>query len=277
MRRAENRQTNYTHCTQLQQIAYMGVRNPSRRNALNLDAIEELAQHLQWAKHASDVAVIVLADAAGQSFCAGADLQELAAAATLKARLRFFLSLAKLIEELQYFPKPTIAKVQGYALAGGMGLVAACDTVWASDDAQFGLPEVRVGLAPLVVLAPLTRRIGAHRSAQLALSGRRCSALEALSCGLIDRICPAADIDLEVEALARDIAGSSPAALALSKRRCSLVSRSSYRRDIQKRARESANFSLEPDAREGIAAFFEKRSPLWPSTAQLARKKGARA
>jgi enoyl-CoA hydratase/carnithine racemase len=158
---------------------------------------------------------------------------------------------------------PVIAQVHGYALAGGCGLAASCDLVVAADDAVFGLPEIRLGLLPLMVLAPILRVTAPRRVLELVLTGRELPAREALEIGLVTRVVPRDALAEHVEELARTLARLSPATVALGKeafhRTLALPEAEAlpYLRDLLTIVARSE------DAREGIAAFLEKRPPRW--------------
>jgi enoyl-CoA hydratase/carnithine racemase len=158
---------------------------------------------------------------------------------------------------------PVIAQVHGYALAGGCGLAAGCDLVLASEDALFGLPEIKVGLLPLIVMAPILRAVGRKRGLLMILSGEPVSAREAFEMGLVSRVVPRADLERETSMLAGKLARLSPAALGLAKEASATIQDMEYGKSLRYLRELITLVALSDDAKEGIAAFFDKRDPQW--------------
>jgi enoyl-CoA hydratase len=154
---------------------------------------------------------------------------------------------------------PVIAQVHGFALAGGCGLAVACDVVLAADDAVFGLPEINVGLLPLMVKAPILRSMGRKRGMLMVLSGEPVSAHEAFEMGLVSRVVPRAELATETTALAR----WSPTAVGLAKEAAATIQDMEYGKSVRYLRELITLVGLSDDAREGIAAFFAKREPEW--------------
>jgi enoyl-CoA hydratase/carnithine racemase len=171
--------------------------------------------------------------------------------------------LADLFLELYALGKPTIARVFGYALAGGMGLALACDLVVAADDAQFGTPEIDVGLWPYMITVPLMRSMPPKKALELMLTGRRVDAAEAERIGFVTKVVPVAELDAAVDELASTIASKSPAILKLG--------RDSFYEVWDRDAADALSHlhplltltTLTEDSQEGLAAFAEKRPPRW--------------
>jgi enoyl-CoA hydratase/carnithine racemase len=198
-----------------------------------------------------------------EAFCAGADIAELVKNPSPQWRRGFFDSIASLIEKIQSCPVPVIASVHGYALAGGCGLAAACDITVAADDALFGLPEAGVGLAAMVVMAPLSRVVAKKTLARLLLTAERISALEAREAGLVSLVVPKASLESEVTKITAKIAALGPEALKASKSALLEVTERDYLPFLRELADRSALLSLGKEATEGLTAFLEKRSPSW--------------
>jgi enoyl-CoA hydratase/carnithine racemase len=158
---------------------------------------------------------------------------------------------------------PVIAQVHGYALAGGCGLAAACDLVIAADDAVFGLPEIKLGLLPLMVLAPILRTASPRRVLDLVLTGRELPAKEAVEIGLATRAVPRAELGDAVGELARRLAGLSPATLALGKEAFYRALELPYSEALAQLRDLLTIVAQSEDAQEGIAAFLEKRAARW--------------
>src|SRR5436309_9558331 len=230
---------------------------------MSWDVITGLRKAAADAKADDDVRVVVLTGAGEQAFCAGADLTGMTGdrgfAKTHDARGE----LARLFGDLWGLGKPTIARVRGYALAGGFGLALSCDFVVAADDAQFGTPEVNVGLWPYMITVPLLRSMPPKRVLELMMTGRRVDAAEAERIGFVTRVVPVAELDAAVDELARDLASKSPAIVKLG--------RDSFYEVWDLAARDALTHlhpmltitTMTEDAREGIAAFAEKRPPEW--------------
>ena len=205
----------------------------------------------------------VITGAGDKAFCAGADLGTMADGAGFLALHEGRGGLADLFQEMWALGKPTIARVHGYALAGGFGLALACDMVIAADNSVFGTPEIDVGLWPYMITVPLTRSMPPKKALELMLTGRRVDAAEADHLGFVTRVVPVAELDAAVDDLARTLASKSPAIVKLG--------RDSFY-DVWDRAAADALALLHPlltlttltdDAQEGMAAFSEKRPPEW--------------
>lgn len=244
-------------------VAALTLNRPDVRNALNATLIRELEQSLAALEADRAARVIVLAGAGERAFCAGADLKGVGDRGTTLQARESFSGLARILEAMARMKTPIIAKVHGFALAGGCGLAAGCDIVVAADDAVFGLPEIKIGLLPLIVMAPILRSVGRKRGMLMILSGEQVSAREAYEMGLVSRLVPRADLSRAVDALARALAGLSPAALGLAKEAAATVADMDYGASLRYLRELLTLVALSDDAREGIAAFFEKRAPSW--------------
>jgi enoyl-CoA hydratase/carnithine racemase len=208
--------------------------------------------------------VVVLRGAGERAFCAGADLEELLHHATLDESRAHFDGVARVITAMHRLRVPVIARVSGFALAGGMGLAVAADFTIAAESAVFGLPEIGLGLLPLVVSAPILRAVGSRKVLlDLVLTGRRVDAREARQLGLVSRVVPDAKLDDEVAELARTLAGFSPVALRLGKEAIYAACEMPYEKALRHLRETIVLAHRTEDAREGIRAFFEKRKPQW--------------
>jgi enoyl-CoA hydratase/carnithine racemase len=244
-------------------VATIAVNRPERRNALSWDVIAQMRARLAEAKTDAAVRVVVITGSGDKAFCAGADLGNMADGASYLELHEGRGGLAELFQEMWALGKPTIARVHGYALAGGFGLALACDLVIAADNAVFGTPEIDVGLWPYMITVPLTRSMPPKKALELMLTGRRVDATEADRIGFVTRVVPFAELDAAVLELAATLAAKSPAIVKLG--------RDSFY-DVWDRAAADALALLHPlltittqtdDAQEGIAAFAEKRPPQW--------------
>ncbi len=242
-------------------VARVTLNRPEVRNALNAALLGELESALRRLEDDPAARVIVLRGAGDRAFCAGADLKHVGDRGTTLQARESFGGLARILESMARMRTPVIARVHGYALAGGCGLAAGSDIVIASDDAVFGLPEIKVGLLPLIVMAPILRAVGRKRGMLMILSGAPVPAREALEMGLVSRVVPRAELDAEVDALARTLAGYSPTALGLAKEAAATASDMEYGAALRYLRELITLVALSDDAREGIAAFFDKRPP----------------
>ena len=243
------------------------IRRPQAHNALDEDVIEGLHAALDAAETSREVRVIVLASE-GKSFCAGADLAHMRrlAEAPRDENERAALRLGQLYERLDASRKPVLARVQGAALGGGVGLVAASDIAIASPRAVFALTEVRLGLVAAVISPFVLGKVGASRARELVLTARRFSADEAREIGLIHRI--AADdrdesLDAAVDEAAREIIRGGPEAIARVKRILREVPRLRGDELLAYTARELADARSGAEGKAGMQAFLDKKDPPW--------------
>ncbi len=243
-------------------VARVTIDRPERRNALSFAALRELDDALGRARADEDVRVVVLTGAGDRAFCTGADLSGVTGAPAGSAHDARGLFPA-LFRSLWTLGKPTIARVRGYALAGGFGLALACDLVVAADDAVFGTPEIDVGLWPFMISVPLLRAMSPKQALDLMMTGRRVDALEASALGFVNRVVPVAELDTTVDELATVLSSKSPLIMRWG--------RESFYRVLDMAADDALAYlhamlsvtSTSEDAAEGVAAFAEKRAPRW--------------
>jgi enoyl-CoA hydratase len=244
-------------------VARITLNRPEARNALSRTLVAELRAALAASEADPTARVIVLSGAGERAFCAGADLKGVGDRGTTLQARESFSGLAHILEAIPAMTTPVIAQVHGYALAGGCGLAAGCDLVIASEDAVFGLPEIKIGLLPLIVMAPILRSVGRKRGLLMILSGEQIGAREALEMGLVSRVVPRADLERETSALAARLAALSPAAIGLAKEAAATIQDMEYGKSLRYLRELITLVALSDDAKEGIAAFFEKRAPQW--------------
>jgi enoyl-CoA hydratase/carnithine racemase len=159
--------------------------------------------------------------------------------------------------------KPIIAMVNGPALAGGLGLMVACDLVVAADTATFGTTEIAVGLWPMMITAEITRSVGRKKTLEMMLTGRKLDAAEALACGLVNKVVPPADLEHATKALAFELADRSPAAMSLGLHAFYRSQDMEFEPQLRYLQAELGRVLALEDAAEGIAAFLGKRKPVW--------------
>lgn len=244
-------------------IARITIDRPARRNALSWSVVRQLRAAVGMAKQDPEVRVVVLTGAGDQAFCAGADLGNMAEGAEFTALHEDRGELAELFRDLYALGKPTIARVRGFALAGGFGLALACDLVIAADDAVFGTPEIDVGLWPHMITVPLIRTMAPKRALELMLTGRRVDAAEADRLGIVTRVVPVGALDDTVDALAQALAAKSPTAMRIGRDAFYAVWDQTVETSLRILHPLLTITASTGDAAEGIAAFTEKRSPEW--------------
>ncbi|MCY0898799.1 MAG: enoyl-CoA hydratase/isomerase family protein [Firmicutes bacterium] len=246
-------------------ISIVRLNRPSVLNALNRETLTLLIEELEKLGRNPDVEVVILTATGDRAFCAGADLAEVQQLETPAAVRVYFGLITSAMAALEQLPQPTIGAAFGYTLAGGMGLAASVDLLVAAEDTRFGLPEMKVGLYPMIVTAPIERLIGPRRTLELSLTGRQIDVRTAESWGLVNRVVPAGQALIGAQELADEIARGSPVIARMGKEGWRLA------RDMgSHEAREALKnlvslVALTADAREGMAAFQEKRAPRWPS------------
>ena len=243
--------------------AYLTINRPEQRNALSNEVLAELRAGLAEAKADRGVRAVVLAGAGDRAFCAGGDLSQMGEDGDELDAHRGRAGLAGVLRDLWELGKPTIARVQGYALAGGFGLAAACDFLVASDRAVFGVPEVGVGLWPYMITVPLLQSMAPKDALRLMLTGRRITAAEGARLGVVSDLVEHGNLDKTVAALVEELAQASPQAVSLG--RTTFYSVLNHDVDARLRMLEASltvNLGL-GDAREGLSAFAGKRKPAW--------------
>ena len=244
-------------------IATITINRPERRNALSWQVMTELRDAFEVAKADATVHVVVLTGAGDRAFCAGADLTGMADDAGWADLHDARGELARLFRAMWELGKPTIARVRGYALAGGFGLCLACDLVVAADDAQFGTPEIDVGLWPYMITVPLVRSMAPKKALELMMTGRRVSAQEALHIGFVNRVVPVDQLDAAVAEVASVLASKSPAVMKLGRDAFYAVLDQDAEHALRLLQAGLTLITQTDDAAEGILAFQEKRSPEW--------------
>ncbi len=243
------------------------LNRPERRNAMTPLMQGELIAAME-AAGASDCRVVVLAGA-GESFCAGLDLSVLQGAKNKSAAEHRADAerVAKLFRTLYELPKPTIAKVQGAAVAGGTGLATICDFTVVSTGAKFGYTEARIGFVPALVSAYLGLQIGEKQARGLLLTGRLFDAAEACRLGLVNEVVAAEELDARVNTLAGELAANSPESLRATKKLLAAQSKSWLDAAVELGMEANAAARDTADFYEGVGAFLEKRKPVWSSGA----------
>ena len=244
-------------------VATLALNRPEKRNAISYDLIDELLVALE--EVSKSPARVLIVTGAGKAFCSGMDLDTLKSLAgrTAEQNLEDSRKVARLFRSLYEVPRPTIAAVNGAAIAGGLGLATVCDFTLAVPEAKFGYTEVRIGFVPAIVSAFLLRQVGEKIARDLLLTGRLFDAAEALRMGLINEIVPLAYLIERARALAGQLIENSPMSLAYTKRLLSDHARAELDAQIEAAVAENAGIRTTADFREGITSFLEKRKPKW--------------
>ena len=241
-------------------ILRLTIDREQRRNALNDPVLRGM---IAAVREPGDARVILVTGAGDKVFCAGADLSLMSEEATGLERHEARGGLRELMIAMRRCPLPVVARVQGLCLAGGVGLALGCDLVVASEAAEFGLPEVNLGLWPFMVSVLLARHCSPKLALDLMMSGRRLPAREAAAAGFVSRLVPAENLDSVVETLAGELAAKPPVAVRLGKAAFAAVEETSYEAALEAMQGQLSLITQTGDAAEGVAAFFQKRPPQW--------------
>jgi enoyl-CoA hydratase/carnithine racemase len=243
-------------------VARITLNRPDKRNPIGPVTAGELVHAFTRAREEHAVRVVVLTGA-GTVFSAGGDLSMMAGGGDAGQSPAQPASLVELFTTMHRLGKPIIAMVNGHALAGGLGLMVACDLVVASDAAGFGTTEIKLGLWPMMITAEITRNVGRKKALELMLTGERIDAAEAQRIGLVTRVVPAAQLEEQTMLLARMLAEHSPAAVTLGLRAFYATQDMNLEDGLRHLQGELAKVLALEDAAEGISAFFQKRKPTW--------------
>ncbi len=252
-------------------VGLIWFNRPEIHNALNDLVLAELNTVLKALEKDSEVRAVVLAGH-GKSFCAGADLNWMKRTSTYtKARnLKDAQVLADTLWTLASLKKPTVARVHGNAIAGGMGLVAACDIAIASTEAVFCISEVKLGLIPATISPYVVRAMGERAAARYFLSAERFDAAEAYRIGFVHDICPPGELDSRVNDMLGHLVQGGARAIAESKKLIALVGGAKPTPALRaETARRIAETRASAEGREGIASYLEKRQPKWVADLKL--------
>ncbi len=238
-------------------VGRITLNRPDKRNPIGPGTCGELVAAFVSLKANSAVRVVVLTGA-GAVFSAGGDLSAMQGGQEGPTA-----TLVELFTTMHELGKPIIAMVNGHALAGGLGLMVACDLVVASDAAQFGTTEISVGLWPMMITAEITRSVGRKCALEMMLTGRKLDAREAVECGLVNRAVPAAELEATTMKLASEIAERSPAAIRLGLHAFYRSQDMELEPQLRYLQAELGRVLALEDAAEGITAFLQKRKPVW--------------
>lgn len=241
--------------------ATITLNKPEQRNPLGGPMLRDLLSAFQWVRDQQEVRVVVLTGAGDKAFCAGADLSSFDAEQTEVERhlgRHMFVELFVLMQELG---KPIVGRINGHALAGGLGLATSCDILVAADHAGFGTPEINVGVWAMMIQAVLVRNVGRKRLLEMLLLGDRFDAAEAHRIGLVNRVVPAAELDEAVNEVAGKLAKKSPIIMRLGRDSFYRTQDMEFRAALEYLQAQLSLVTLTEDTKEGVTAFFQKREP----------------
>jgi len=244
-------------------IATVTLNRPEKRNAISFQLVEELLAALDEIEQ-SDAQVVILTGA-GKAFCGGIDLEELKSllGKTHDENVKDSARMGKLFRRLYEYPRPTIAAVNGAAIAGGTGLATMCDFTLAVPEAKFGYTEVRIGFVPAIVSSILVWQVGHKIARDLLLTGRLFDAAEAHRYGLVNEVVEADRLMSRARELASQILENSPSSVRATKNLVNGFISRSLDEQIASAVEDNARIRTTADFREGITAFLEKRKPQW--------------
>jgi len=240
------------------------IDRPQVRNALNEDVAQGIEAALDAAESAGDVRAVVLTGAGDKAFCAGGDLRPAADGTPFTidpANPRHFI--ARMLRRMDACRLPLIARVNGHALAGGMGLVCACDLAVMNQDALIGVTEVKIGMFPAMILPYLLRMVPTRRVMELCITGEPVTGAQAAAEGWINHAVPADQLDAKMDWLLSRIIDKSPTGIRLGKQGLSKIREMTTDNALEYAQFMLANMARTEDVREGLAAFAEKRKPDW--------------
>ena len=242
-------------------VATVTLNRPDQRNPLSAIMLRDLADAFRWCQAEPEVRVAVLTGAGDRVFCAGADLSSFDGGMTdleRHASRSLFVDLFVLMAELG---KPIVGRINGHALAGGLGLACSCDFLVSIDTATFGTPEINVGIWPMMIQAVLSRSIPRKVLLEMEMLGDRWTAIQLQTLGVISRVVPREQLDSAVAEIAQKLAAKSPVAMRLGRNSFYRQQDMEFRAALEYLHSQFTLVTLTEDSKEGIRAFFEKREP----------------
>ena len=244
-------------------VQWITIDREARRNAMNDAVTDAIAAGLVAASADQTVRAVVLTGAGDKAFCSGADLS--AGSGSFQYDYsKVGLSFVKLMKQARDLTLPLIARVNGHAMAGGLGLMGMCDMAIAVDTARFGMPEVKIGVFPMQIMAVLQRLIPSRKLYEMALTGEPITAAEALELGLLNYVVPPHELDSKLEWLLARLLDKSPTAIRRGKYAMRITEQLNFDQAAVFMEAQIGTLAMTEDAAEGRAAFIEKRTPVWP-------------
>ncbi len=243
-------------------VGYITINREKFRNSISTRAVDLFMEYLDQAETDAAVRVICITGAGEKAFCSGADLGGAMGGAGT-GRNQAFQKYADLLKRLAGYPKPTVARVNGYCLAGGTGFMLACDIVIAKDNSKFGTPEVNVGLFPMMIGALIFRNVLRKKAMEMVLLGEKLTARRAMEMGLITRAVPPAEFDETVSQVLESLAAKSPIGMKIGKNAFYAMQDMAFDDALDYLSQKLGEVAATEDAAEGITAFIEKRKPIF--------------
>jgi methylglutaconyl-CoA hydratase len=246
-------------------VATITLNRPEKRNAISHALVDELLAALDEIDRSSSLAQVVILTGAGKAFCAGIDLDELKAllGRTRDENVQDSSRMARIFRRIYDFPLPTIAAVNGAAIAGGTGFATMCDFTLSVPEAKFGYTEVRIGFVPAIVSSMLVWQVGHKIARDLLLTGRLIDAAEAHALGLVNEVVEPSRLLPRARELAAQIMENSPSSVRATKRLINGFIAGQLDQQIAQAVEDNARMRTTADFREGITSFLEKRKPRW--------------
>jgi enoyl-CoA hydratase len=242
-------------------VATVTLNRPEQRNPLSAAMLRDLTAAFRWCQDEPEVRVIVLTGAGDRAFCAGADLSSFDGDMTDLERHRSRDLFVELFALMASLGKPIVGRINGHALAGGLGLACSCDLIVSTDTATFGTPEVNVGIWPMMIQAILARNLPRKVLLEMEMLGERWTATQLQGLGLINRVVPHDQLDGAVKEIADKLAKKSPVAMRLGRDSFYRQQDMEFRAALAYLHSQFTLVTLTEDSKEGIKAFFEKREP----------------
>ncbi len=243
-------------------VMWISINRPERRNAMNDAVIDGISAGFTLAAGDPSVRAVVLTGVGDRAFCAGADLA--AGSGSFKYDYsKVGLNFVRLMKQARDLTLPLIARVNGHAMAGGMGMLGMCDMAIAASEARFGMPEVKIGIFPMQIMAVLQRLIPSRKLYEMALTGEPITAEEALEIGLLNYVVPYAELDAKLDWLLSRLLDKSPTAIRRGKYAMRTTEQLNFDQSAAFMEAQIGTLALTEDAAEGRQAFIEKRAPVW--------------
>src|SRR5579871_1510409 len=245
------------------QIATITLNRPEKRNAISFELLDDFMRALDEVEHSSSLVLIITG--AGKAFCAGLDLDELKSllGKTHEENVKDSARMAQVFRRIYDFPRPTIAAVNGAAIAGGTGIATMCDFTLAVPEAKFGYTEVRIGFVPAIVSSILVWQVGHKIARDLLMTGRLFDSAEAHRYGLVNDVVAPDKLMDRAHELAQQILANSPSSVRATKRLINSFIAKQLDQQIAEAIEDNARIRTTADFREGVASFLEKRKPVW--------------
>lgn len=243
-------------------VATITINRPERRNAISPEVTRALSESLARAEADDSVTVVVLTGAGDKAFCAGGDLGAMNSEGAVSQHFSR-AEVGELFQRMRRSRLPIVARVNGHALAGGFGLMLACDLVVASADAAMGTPEIDLGLWPFMITAVIQRDVPRKLALELMLTGRRLSAPEGERWGFVSRVVEREELDGAVAELTQSLASKSPLIAALGKRSFYRSEDMDFDESLEYLAGMLTVCLQSEDTAEGVSAFLQERAPEW--------------